>query len=90
MLSTKNVGFFPDNFVEKEAQRQNVGNFAEKMKGLSGMPEIKFFFFKKKERSGFELGTHTSIFEFWFSSALTACANSVDYIFDWIALNLEL
>ena len=31
VFSTKNVGFFPDNFVGKEAQRQNVGNFAEKM-----------------------------------------------------------
>ena len=31
LLSTKNVGFFADNFVGKEAQRQNVGIFADKM-----------------------------------------------------------
>jgi hypothetical protein len=40
-LSTKNVGFFPENYVGKEAQRQNVGRFADKMLGLSGRP--KFF-----------------------------------------------
>ena len=29
VLSTENVGFFADNLVGKEAQRQNEGNFAE-------------------------------------------------------------
>ena len=29
-LSTKHAGIFPDNFVGKEEQRQNVGNSAEK------------------------------------------------------------
>ena len=30
LLSTKNVGFSPDNFVGKEAQRQNVGGYIHK------------------------------------------------------------
>ena len=40
LLSRKNVGFFPDNFVEKEAQRQNVGFCLEGQKQNSFFTKI--------------------------------------------------
>ena len=71
------LGFFPTNFVGKEAQRQNVGAFCRQNVGFC-LEGKKNSIWAKMERLGMEPGTHTSALELTYSSALTTSATSPD------------